>query len=201
MPFTVSPAGRAAIRQREGFSLVAYRDSKGIPTIGVGHVDATLPVTTMGMRITSAQVDTLLAADLAIFEQAIAKAVRVALTQAQGDALASLAFNIGAKGFSGSTVVKRLNAGDYQGAADAFLMWEKPAVLKARREAERAQFLAGAHDIGQIATAPSQPALNAIIGKVNQAAYGPAVLQPAMPSAKPSWWARFVAALQGKSVA
>ena len=137
----VSPAGRAAIRQREGCRLTAYRDSRGIPTIGVGHVDMTPPVTTMGMRITLAQADAYLAADLAPVEAAIASAVKVPLSQNQCDALASLAFNIGVGGFKRSTVVARLNREDYAGTADAFMLWAKPAVLIGRRRAEKAQFL------------------------------------------------------------
>ena len=103
----VSPAGRAAIRQREGCRLSAYRDSRGIWTIGVGHVDMTPPVACAGMRITTAQADQYLAADLAPVEAAIATSVLVPLSQNQCDALASLAFNIGTGGFKRSTVVSQ----------------------------------------------------------------------------------------------
>lgn len=147
----VSPAGRAAIRQREGCRLSAYQDSRGIWTIGVGHVDMTPPVTHAGMRITSVQADQYLAADLAPVEAAIARSVLVPLSQNQCDALASLAFNIGTSGFKRSTVVSRLNRGDYAGASDAFMLWSKPAVLTARRKAERAQFL--------MPDAPQEPVL------------------------------------------
>jgi lysozyme len=67
--------------------------------------------------------------------------VKVPLQQAQFDALYSLCFNIGGTAFKNSTVVKRLNANDYQGAADAILMWNKPAVLEKRRKRERELFL------------------------------------------------------------
>ena len=119
----VSAAGRAAITQREGCRLVAYRDSRGIPTIGVGHVDMTPPTTVMGMRITAAQADALLAADLAPVEATINDAVKVPLTQNEFDALASLGFNIGVGGLARSTVIARLNRGDRAGAAQAFLLW------------------------------------------------------------------------------
>ena len=142
MTMKTSLAGVAAIRQREGCRLTAYRDVVGVWTIGVGHTGrATPPAVTAGMTIIQAQADAMLAADLAPFEAAINKAVARPMTQNQFDAMASLAFNIGAGGFLGSTVVRKFNAGDPAGAADAFLLWEKPAALRARRIGERAQFL------------------------------------------------------------
>lgn len=137
-----SPAGRAAIMQREGLRLVAYKDSVGVWTIGVGHTGrASPPLVTAGMRITKAQADAFLAADLAPMEAAVNGSIKVPMTQNMFDACMSLAFNIGAHGFIGSTVVHKLNAGDKKGAADAFLMWSKPVVLKQRRAGERKQFL------------------------------------------------------------
>ena len=71
------------------------------------------------------------------------RAVTVPVTVNQFDACVSLAFNIGATGFAGSTVVHKLNAGDIGGAADAFLMWMRPPELRQRRDGERTQFLKG----------------------------------------------------------
>lgn len=137
-----SAAGRALIEQREGRRLAAYADSVGVPTIGVGHTGRmSPPKVTPGMTITEAECDAMLATDLAPVEAVINAAVKVPISQNEFDALASLGFNIGAAGLRGSTVVEKLNQGDVQGAADAFLNWEKPAVLKSRRLAERAQFL------------------------------------------------------------
>ena len=65
----------------------------------------------------------------------------VPLKQAQFDALYSMCFNIGETNFKKSTVVKKLNENDLQGAADAILMWNKPAVLTNRRKRERDLFL------------------------------------------------------------
>ena len=137
-----SASGRAAIEQREGRRLSAYRDSRGIWTIGVGHAATGLPpVPHAGMTITEAECDALLAADLAPVETVINMAVTVPIGQNEFDALASLGFNIGVGGLRRSTVVKRLNLGDIAAAADAFMDWCKPAVLIARRRAERQQFL------------------------------------------------------------
>ncbi|WP_312069487.1 lysozyme, partial [Acinetobacter sp.] len=72
--------------------------------------------------------------------------VKVPLSQNQFDALVSLTYNIGSTAFKNSTLLKKLNAKDYAGAADQFLRWNKGGgkVLKGlvrRREAERALFL------------------------------------------------------------
>ena len=138
----VSASGRAAIMQREGCRLSAYRDSVGVLTIGVGHTGrASLPRVTPGMRISEVQADHILATDLAPFEASVSRAVKVRMTQHEFDACVSLAFNIGGGGFQGSTVVHKLNSGDRRGAADAFLLWEQPPELRDRRESERKQFL------------------------------------------------------------
>lgn len=143
-----SPTGRAAISQREGNVLTAYRDSVGILTIGVGHTSAAgAPTVTPGMVITAKQSDEILSRDLAKFEAAVSGAVKVPLEQNEFDALVSLAFNIGGGAFAKSTLVKKLNAGDRVGAADQFLVWNKAGgrVIKGlttRRQAERKQFLA-----------------------------------------------------------
>lgn len=140
-----SAAGRKAITQREGVRLSAYLDSVGVWTIGVGHAatSGVPPIPRKGMRITAQQADEILTKDLARYEDAINRSVKVPLTQNQFDALVSLCFNIGERGFAHSTVVARLNRKDYRGAADAILMWQHPPVLRTRREAERKQFLTG----------------------------------------------------------
>ena len=146
-----SAAGRKLIEQREGVELTAYKDSAGIWTIGVGHTSAAgAPKVVAGMKITAAQASEILSRDLATFEVAVAAAVKVPLNQSEFDALVSFAFNVGAGAFKGSTLLKRLNAGDRQAAADQFLVWNKITIngkkqvlkgLTTRREAERKQFL------------------------------------------------------------
>ena len=132
-----SPAGLAAITQREGRRNEAYRDSRGIWTIGVGH---TGPEVHAGLVWSDSQVESALAHDISWAEDAVNKHVTVPITQNQFDALVSFTFNIGAEGFATSTAVRVLNSGVNQ-AANALLLWEHPAELKARRESERAQFL------------------------------------------------------------
>ncbi|WP_424363613.1 lysozyme [Methylocystis parvus] len=145
----MSAQGRALLIQREGFKTKVYKDSVGVLTIGVGHTSAAgPPFVTPGMVIGKAEVDAILTRDLRKFESAVVNAVTVPMTQGQFDALVSLCFNIGTGGFRNSTVVRRLNAGNYRGAGDAFLMWNKPPEITGRRKGERAQFLA-ATEVGQ----------------------------------------------------
>ena len=138
-----SPNGRKFIESWEGIRLTSYADQKGIPTIGVGH---TGPDVYMGETITQEDADNLLAVDLHRAETVIYDNVQVPLSQNSFDALVSLIFNIGGHAFENSTVLKRLDAGDFQGAGDAFLMWDKTngqvnKGLANRRAAERTLFL------------------------------------------------------------
>ncbi|HEO1670836.1 TPA: lysozyme [Klebsiella aerogenes] len=142
----ISNNGITKLKREEGERLKAYPDSRGIPTIGVGHtgnVDGK-PVT-LGMTITADKSSELLRDDLRWVEDAISSMVCVPLTQNQYDALCSLIFNIGKSAFAGSTVLRQLNLKNYQAAAEAFLMWKKAGkdteILLPRRQRERALFL------------------------------------------------------------
>lgn len=130
------------ITKEEGSKNKAYKDTKGLWTIGVGHLIKSDEQHLISATLTDEQVKDLLKSDLKWCSDAVESSVKVPLTQKQFDALYSLCFNIGASGFKNSTVVKRLNAGDYKGAADAIEMWNKPAVLINRRKREKALFLA-----------------------------------------------------------
>lgn len=149
-----SPSGRAAIARREGTKLIAYQDSVGIWTVGVGHTSAAGPPKVMrGLKITAAESDEILARDLASVEAAVSSLVEVPLSQNEFDALVSLVFNIGAGAFKKSTALRSLNGGNRTGAADAMLAFNKATVggrkvalkgLATRRQDERAQFLSKA---------------------------------------------------------
>ena len=142
MSMTISPAGITTLMGREGVRLTAYRDSVGVWTIGVGHTAAAGPPTpSAGMEISRDTAMAIYTRDLRPYVAAVNSAVRVACSQAQFDAMVSLCFNIGPGGFTGSRVVRRLNAGAVTGAADAFVMWVHPPELRGRRIAERGQFL------------------------------------------------------------
>ena len=145
-----SDEGIALIKGFEGCRMTAYPDpgTGGSPwTIGYGW---TLPVdgkpVRPGMTIDQATADRLLKTGLVSYENDVLKIVKVKLTQGQFDALVSLAYNIGSRALSTSTLLKKLNAGDIKGAADEFLRWNKAGGkalngLTRRREAERALFL------------------------------------------------------------
>ncbi|WP_232631355.1 lysozyme [Methylobacterium sp. Leaf118] len=141
----LSAIGRAVLIEREGRRLDAYRDSVGVWTIGVGHTAAAgPPAPRAGLRITPADCDAIFSRDVARFVRTVAGALpgppRETLPPHAFDALVSLCFNIGPAAFLRSTVLRRLRAGDRSGAAEAILMWNRPAVLIPRRQAEYDQF-------------------------------------------------------------
>lgn len=153
-PKKVSPKGLAFLIAEEGFIPHAYNDAANHATFGVGHLLHFGPVTaadrarwgSKAQPKPRALVERVLREDLANrFEPAVRDAVKKPLKQHQFDALVSLAFNIGTGGFRRSTVVKRINAGDFRGAADAILMWDKPSILIPRRRRERELFLNGTY--------------------------------------------------------
>jgi lysozyme len=140
---TASPAAAELIKQSEGLRLKAYLCPAGVPTIGYGHTSGVQ----LGMTCTREQAEQWLASDLAEFSRKVRAAVKVALTQAQFDALVSFAFNC--KSWEHSTLIAKLNAGDYRGAAAEFPKWDHAHVngrvveeggLKRRRAAEQALF-------------------------------------------------------------
>jgi lysozyme len=143
-------AGIDLIKRWEGCRLTAYPDpaTKGEPyTIGYGHTSlAGPPKVARGMKITQVQANEILVADLVKFEAAVSKALTRNPNENQFSAMVSLCFNIGPGNFGKSSVVRRFNAGDAAGAANAFRLWNKAAgkVMKglvSRRESERELFL------------------------------------------------------------
>jgi len=142
----LSAIGEAVLIAREGRQLTAYRDSVGIWTIGIGHTAAAgPPLVTPGLRLSEAACDALFRRDVARYVRAVDDVVRDALPDPLPDhafdALVSLCFNIGPSAFARSTVVRRLRAGDRDGAAAAILLWNRPAALIPRRGAEHDQFV------------------------------------------------------------
>lgn len=142
-----SEKGIALIKQFEGCKLTAYQDSVGVWTIGYGwtHPVDGKPIRA-GMTIKQETAERLLKTGLVSYESDVSRLVKVGLTQGQFDALVSFTYNLGARSLSTSTLLRKLNAGDYAGAADEFLRWNKAGGkvlngLTRRREAERALFL------------------------------------------------------------
>ena len=149
----LSADGRELIHEFERCELAAYPDPKtgGAPwTIGWGRAHGVRP----GDTCTREQADAWFEEDVASFERDVESLVTVSLEQWQFGALVSFAYNVGsdidedtkAEGLGDSTLLKKLNAGDYVGAAEEFLKWVSPGSsvergLRRRRRAERAMFL------------------------------------------------------------
>lgn len=119
MTMNISSNGIKTIEKLEGCVLHAYKDIAGVPTIGVGHTGGVY----MGQTITQAQADELLRKDLKKFVDRVNKFVKVPLNQNQFDALVAFDFNTGSLGTS--SLLKKLNVGDYKGAAAEFAVWNK----------------------------------------------------------------------------
>jgi lysozyme len=137
----ISKDGIDLIKSFEGLRLEAYLDSVGIPTIGYGHTKGVK----LGQKITEQEAEDLLRNDLDEFERGVSSLIRNA-KQNQFDAMVSLAFNVGLGNFKKSSVLKWFNLGEYQTAADSFLLWNKAGGqvlpgLTRRRKAERELFL------------------------------------------------------------
>jgi lysozyme len=134
-------ARRNLTEKFEGCKLVAYRDSKGVLTIGYGHTYHVY----VGQTCTQEQADLWLVQDIVIAETAVNRLVGVKLTQGEFDALVDFTFNVGVGNFSNSTLIHLLNHGDYNGAANEFEKWDYCggvvlAGLLRRRLAEKAVF-------------------------------------------------------------
>lgn len=134
--------GLALIKKFEGCKLEAYICPAGVITIGYGHTKTA----DKGMVIDQQEADRLLAYDLSEFERGVESLVQVDVTQNQFDALVSFAFNLGLGALAKSTLLKKVNARDVNGAAQEFLKWNKAGGkvltgLVRRREAERELFL------------------------------------------------------------
>ncbi|APR37947.1 lysozyme [Paraburkholderia sp. SOS3] len=135
-------AGFNLIRQFEGLRLIAYTDVVGVLTIGYGH---TGPDVKPGLVITQAQADQLLGDDLSRFESGVDRLVTAPVNGNQYSALVSFSYNLGLGSLQNSTLLRLLNEGDYNGAAQQFPRWDMaggqhlPGLLK-RRQAEQSLF-------------------------------------------------------------
>lgn len=176
-----SERGRALIREFEGLRLDAYQDVAGVWTIGYGSTRGVVP----GLRITPEEADGRLTDDLARAEEAVRRAVTVPLAQSQFDSLASLAYNIGAAAFAGSTLVRKLNAGDATGAAQEFARWVHAGGkivpgLERRRERERALFASGLQPFEH--APPAAPVEERPVPHIEEPVMLPPFIAAALPS-------------------
>lgn len=124
----VSAKGKKMLRssEMEGEKLTAYLDSAEVWTIGAGHTERVDGVRIHeGMKITAQKSEELLSADLAKFESAVSRYVKVPMAQYQFDALVMFAFNIGVGGFLSTSALKLLNAGSSpESVTKAMALWK-----------------------------------------------------------------------------
>jgi lysozyme len=146
------------IKKDEGVRTKPYRCPALLWTVGVGHVidpnhirvkldeRKNIPLPPEWDRVLSmAEVDALLAQDLATFERGVLRLCPSGLTQGRFDALVSFSFNVGLGNLQRSTIRMKHNRGDFEGAAESFMAWTKaggkelPGLVK-RRKHERALY-------------------------------------------------------------
>ena len=144
----ISAAGLGGIAVHEGYRDKAYIPVLGdVPTIGFGNTTySDGSKVQLGDKITRKEATELLGNTVSVFEKQIKACVKVPLAQNEYDAFVSLTYNIGGQAFCSSTLVKKLNAYDYEGACNEILKWDKfrgkplPGLTK-RRQQENKQCL------------------------------------------------------------
>ena len=154
----VSKEAIEGIKKDEGVRTKPYRCPALLWTVGVGHVidpnhirvkfdeRKNIPLPPEWDRVLSmAEVDAILANDLATFERGVLRLCPSGLTQGRFDALVSFSFNVGLGNLQRSTIRMKHNRGDFEGAAESFMAWTKaggkelPGLVK-RRKHERALY-------------------------------------------------------------
>jgi len=149
----INQTGLDLIKQWEGKYLNAYQgaaDRPGLLTIGYGHTDAAgPPVVKKGMRITDKQAEDILKADLWKVEESVSRMVKVPLNENQFATLVSFVFNVGEGAFGKSTLLKKLNKGDYTSVPAELMKWtnangKRVQGLANRRAAEAGLWVKGA---------------------------------------------------------
>jgi lysozyme len=135
------------VKYFEGYYSKAYKCPAGVWTIGWGTtVYPDGKKVKSGDTCTKEIADKWLRYDLHSAEEAVRKAVKIKISDAQFSALVSFAYNVGNGGMRNSTLIKELNAQFYGAAGEQFMRWNKGGgkVLKGltrRRLAEREMFM------------------------------------------------------------
>ena len=175
MEVRVSDRGTRMITGFEAVVTHVYKDQASIDTVCVGHVVRPEDHAWIDDGVTLEECDRVLHQDLASVEREISTLVTVPLTQDQVDALASWEFNCG--GLRKSTLLVKLNQGDYDGAANEFVRWNKrwdkklgklvvDTGLTARREAEANLFRRGITASGDVPDPVWQDFVNRTLAKL-----------------------------------
>lgn len=144
----IGPRGAALVKAAESLRLTAYLCPAGLPTIGWGSTH----LVELGTTCTLEEAEARFVQDTAAAESRVDHLVTVPITEGMRDALVSFKFNTKAGAFEKSTLLRKLNAGDYTGAAAEFKRWDKATNpktgllvkllgLQRRRAAEAALFM------------------------------------------------------------
>jgi lysozyme len=148
MSAPITAATLDLVKEFEGLELKAYKDAVGVWTIGYGTTAmAGVGITPRpGMRITQGEAEMYLRRGLEKFAALVDPRFTRLIGANQRGAFLSLAYNIGPGAFARSSALRKFNAGDIAGAANAILLWNKAGGrvlngLTRRRAAERALFL------------------------------------------------------------
>jgi lysozyme len=139
----INTAGLDLIKEFEGCKLQAYYDAVGRPTIGYGHTGEDVYI---GKEITQLEANNLLYSDIREFEAQIALLIEHEVNDNQFSALVCFAYNLGANTLKHSTLLAKVNEGDFTAAADEFPKWTHAGGVELeglvrRRAAERELFL------------------------------------------------------------
>ena len=137
----ISLEGLSLIKKFEGCKLEAYKCSAGVWTIGYGHTTGVKE----GDVCTQEEAEKLLRGDILKFEQYVSDNVKVDLDQSQFDALVCWTYNLGVGNLRSSTMLKKLNEGDYKSVPFEMRRWNKAGGktldgLIRRRQAESLLF-------------------------------------------------------------
>lgn len=167
MARTVNAETVEHVKRWEGLRLTAYPDPgsrDGTPwTIGYGHTSDEFMKVHKGLKITIKQAEDALVHDLNETAAKVEQLVKVTLTDNQFGALVSFAFNVGVAAFAKSTLLKKLNAGQYGAVPTELARWNKNdgkvrAGLTNRRAAEAGLWAKGAYVASRtVAAEPAQP--------------------------------------------
>lgn len=165
----INAAGLALVKQWEGLKTKAYQDVADVWTIGYGHTSAAgAPVVKPNMVITEARAEEILRDDLAKFEERVARLVKVPLTDNQHAVLVSFDFNTGK--LHSSTLLKKLNAGDYDAVPLELMKWVNAGGRRVKGLVNRRAAEAGFWARGEFVssnTVPAAPKAPDVVTKEN----------------------------------
>jgi len=152
------------IKRWEGFRPLAYLCPANVWSIGYGHTKTARE----GMKVTQAEAEALLRQDLDEIVAALATAIRVPLSDQQSAAILSWAYNVGVGAAQRSTLLRKLNAGDYAAVPEELMRWVRargkvlPGLVN-RRSAEAGLWVLGSHVAGRESLAPTAPEPETIV--------------------------------------